>query len=360
MRDGLSRDAIRKKLVFTNHTPEPGGNEKNPRSLLERLGYTCQVPWQQVEENGVVFEEQLDHTRTAFQFAGISNGVSKMHASLLQRELPDTKQGRSWSSISNAQQALFWADALMYRAAGSNDTDAYFSRKRTCKQLLFEEVADQTGKWLDVEVLTLVFAKRFCNYKRAALLLQDLQRLESLLRNNHHPLQIIWAGKPYPVDYSSIAEFDRLVHECKRLPNCAILTGYELKLSRLLKQGADIWLNVPRPGREASGTSGITAAMNGAVNVSMAEGWFAEFVQDGSNGFRITSSNAGLSDVDQDKQDAHLLYDLLEFTVLPMYYHDKERWFQIARNSLLQVRPAFDSDRMVREYYDILYKPCLT
>lgn len=357
IQEGNSYHQIRNKLVFTNHTTEPGGNEKNPRSLLERLGYTLQVPWERLEKEGVVEGDRLDHTLTAFQYAGRSNGVSQMHTNLLQQRMADKKEGRQWYSVTNAQQALYWSDAAMYRAAGNNDADAFRTRKHACKQLLFEEVADQTGKWLDDQVFTLVFAKRFCPYKRATLLLQDPARFEALVTNSRYPIQIIWAGKPYPVDYASIAEFDRLVHECKRLSRCAILTGYELKLSRMLKQGADGWLNVPRPGREASGTSGMTAAMNGAINISLAEGWFKEFVVDGHNAFLIPAAKPGRSEVEQDKEDAQQLYSILESNVLPMYYQQRDEWFQLVRNALLQVRPRFDSDRMLREYYERMYQP---
>ncbi len=358
LKQGVSKTLIRKKLVFTNHTLEPGGNERTPRTLLERMGFTCNVPWERIVSEGVVEGELLDHTRTAFQYAGRSNGVSKMHADLLYKKMPDLREGRPWFSVTNAQQALYWADAPMYRAAATNDPDAFRSRKRACKQQLFELVADQTGKCLDDQVLTLIFAKRFCPYKRASLLLQDLTRLEQILASPKFPLQIIWAGKPYPVDYASIAEFDRLVNECRRLPSCAILTGYELSLSKQLKQGADVWLNVPRPGHEASGTSGITASMNGALNVSVSEGWFPEFAQDRMNGFVIPSQGQHLSEVEQDRLDAQFLYDLLEEEILPLYYTNKDKWFQMVRSSLMQIRPAFDSDRMVRDYFENIYQPC--
>ncbi len=355
MQEGKDLPFIRKKLVFTNHTPEPGGNEKNNKATLERMGYTMQVPWTRIAQEGVVEGDQLDHTLTAFQFAGRSNGVSKMHSVLLQQRMKDIRSGRDWHSITNSQQSLYWADANMYKAVGSNDAAAFYARKSECKKILFEEVADQTGEWLDDQVLTLVFAKRFCSYKRATLLLQDPARLDKLLSNTRYPIQIIWAGEPYPVDYNSVAEFDRLVHLCKQYARCAILTGYELKLSKLLKQGADVWLNVPRMGHEASGTSGMTAAMNGAINLSVSEGWFAEFVQDGQNAFLIPGANSSFSEVDQDLEEANQLYTILENRVLPLYYERKDEWFRLVRNSMLQVRPAFDSDRMLKQYYREMY-----
>jgi starch phosphorylase len=355
MSKGLTLSMIRKRLIFTNHTPEPGGNESNPKDLLERIGYTRQVPWDRICNEGVVMQDRLDHTRTAFQFSGFSNGVSQLHTKWLNKNVGDDRESRKWHAITNAQHAMFWADGSMYRAISINDAEAYITCKQAAKRELFEEVVDQTGKWLEKEILTLVFAKRFCNYKRATLLLHDLSRLERLLTDSRYPIQIIWAGKPYPVDYSSIAEFDRLVHFCKSHPRCCILTGYELKLSKMLKRGADVWLNVPRTGHEASGTSGISASMNGAINLSKGEGWYDEFVDDGVNGFLIEKAAEGSTEVEEDRSESSAMYDILERKILPAYYEDKNQWFQLIKNSMSQIRPRFDSDRMVRQYYDELY-----
>ena len=139
-------------------------------------------------------------------------------------------------------------------------------------------------------MLTFVWARRFAGYKRADLLLHDLERFYRLINNEKYPVQIIWAGKPYPYDYYAIDIFNHLVNVSKPAPNLAVLIGYEMDLSRKTKCGSDVWLNTPRITREASGTSGMTAAMNGSVNVSINDGWIPEFQKNGKNSFSIAIS----------------------------------------------------------------------
>ena len=211
------------------------------------------------------------------------------------------------------------------------------------------------GEILDRNILTIVFAKRFTGYKRADLLLQDPERFDALMKNVNRPVQIIWAGKPYPADYASIGIFDKIVNVCKNYHNCSVLAGYELKLSKLLKNGSDVWLNVPRKGHEASGTSGMSAAMNVAINLSIADGWIPEFARDKSNIFIIPNADTALTDYQQDGIDAANLYDLLENVVVPMYYHHPEEWLSMIKQSMNDIIPYFDSNRMATEYYQQLY-----
>jgi starch phosphorylase len=131
--------------------------------------------------------------------------------------------------------------------------------------------------------------------------------------------------------------------------------GYELKLSKMLKAGADVWLNLPRLRHEASGTSGMTAAMNGAVNLSLPDGWFPEFAKDKINSFVIAPCDISLPDYRQDEADANSLYDLLENEVIPMYYDYPQRWLEIMKNAMKDIVPQFDSDRMAAEYYEKMY-----
>jgi starch phosphorylase len=217
-------------------------------------------------------------------------------------------------------------------------------------------VADQTGKLLDPNVLTIVWARRFAGYKRAELIARDLQRFEELLNNTKHPVQVIWAGKPYPLDNPAISDFNHLVHLSKRYKNVAVCIGYELSLSKRLKQAADIWLNNPRVPREASGTSGMTAAMNGAVNVSTNDGWICEFVNHGHNGFVVpTADYHNMSVHEQDQYDLDYLYKILNEEVLPIYYDEPDTWRQIVKNGMQDVRYQFESNRMADEYYKLLY-----
>jgi starch phosphorylase len=200
-----------------------------------------------------------------------------------------------------------------------------------------------------------VFAKRFAGYKRADLFFHDMDRFHKLVTNKERPVQIIWAGKPYPMDYSAIGIFDKIVEICKTYNNCSILVGYEIALSKALKKGADIWLNVPRLTHEASGTSGMAAAMNGAVNVGLPDGWFPEFAKDKINSFVIPSCDISLSIDVQDDTDAASLYHLLETEVLPMYYDYPNRWIEIIKNGLKDINPLFSSNRMAKEYYEKMY-----
>jgi starch phosphorylase len=199
--------------------------------------------------------------------------------------------------------------------------------------------------------------RRFAGYKRAELLTRDHKRFEALLNNPKYPVQIIWAGKPYPLDFPAITDFNHLVSLSKQYKNVAVCTGYELALSKRLKQAADVWLNNPRVPREASGTSGMTAAMNGAVNLSTNDGWICEFVNNGNNGFVVPPVDyMNMHVEEQDKYDLNKLYEILENEILPLYYNNFDTWRHIVKNGMRDVQFAFDSNRMVEEYYEILYK----
>lgn len=346
---------VRKRFVFTNHTPEAGGNQKSDFLLLDKLGFFLDIPLNEVKtivqaENGV-----LDHTLTALLLAGISNGVSSKHLQSLRSTWQGYQDICPIISITNAQNFSFWHNQDLYRAMSDNNDNALLTKKFELKRLLFEEVADQNGEIYDEKVLTIVFAKRFGGYKRPELLLNNMDRFQQLVTNTERPIQIVWAGKPHPTDYAAIASFDKVVNICKTYPNCSILVGYEIRLSKLLKQGADIWLNVPRITHEASGTSGMSAAMNGAVNVSIPDGWFPEFARDTINSFIIPSADPLLPDHRQDEVDATALYDLLEKSVVPMYYDNPSKWLSIVKNGMKDIVPQFDSNRMAIEYYEKLY-----
>ncbi|MGZ8541371.1 MAG: alpha-glucan family phosphorylase, partial [Chitinophagaceae bacterium] len=349
-----SVDEVRKRLVFTNHTPEPGGNEKTHLALLEKLGFFCDIPLEEVKNITHIHNDMLDHTLTALRLSGMANGVSELH----QQNLCKWQEYESTCpvvSITNAQNFSYWHDPQLYKALYENNDDAMIKRKLEAKKLLFEEVADQNGEMYNEKILTIVFAKRFGGYKRPELLLHNMDRFQRLITNPEKPVQIIWAGKPYPMDYTAIAIFDKIVNLCKTYENCSILVGYEMKLSKMLKLGADVWLNTPRITHEASGTSGMSAAMNGAVNVSMPDGWFPEFANDKINGFIIPAPDPTMPIHQQDEADANSLYDLLEKDVIPMYYENPAGWLSLIKNGMNNIIPRFDSDRMAKEYYEQLY-----
>jgi len=346
---------VKKRMVFTNHTPEGGGNEKSNVSFLEKLGFFVGLEIDEVKRIAHIDGIEMDHTITALRMSSKANAVSKMHLKNSLSVWEKYNTDCNLLSITNAQSFTFWADKFMYKCLNKGDDTKLVQRKKEGKKQLFEEIADQSGEMYDENVITIVFAKRFGGYKRPELLLHNLERFERLVSNKKYPVQIVWAGKPYPMDFTSIAVFDKIVNICKTYPNCSILVGYEMKLSKLLKLGADVWLNTPRITHEASGTSGMSAAMNGAVNLSIPDGWFPEFVKDGINGFSIPAANPSLPDHELDEADANSLYDILEKIVIPMYYDNQAGWLDIVKNGMKDIIPQFDSIRLAKEYYEKLY-----
>ncbi len=354
---GNNKQAVKDRLVFTTHTPEEAGNEKHDIDLCDKMGYFCGLPLEDVRQLTGMDSDQFDHSLVALRFAKIANGVSQLHGEVSRRMWSKYEGICEIKSITNAQNWHYWADKQLYNFIEEHNINAFIDRKRYLKKRAFEIVADQTGKIMDPDVLTIVWARRFAGYKRAELITRDEARFKALLSNKKYPVQIIWAGRPYPVDYPAISEFNHLVNLSKQYDNVAVCTGYELTLSKRLKQASDIWLNNPRVPREASGTSGMTAAMNGAVNLSTNDGWICEFINHGNNGFLVPPVDyAAMTTPEQDQYDLDKIYDILENQVLPMYYENAGVWRQIMKNGMRDVRWQFDSNRMAKEYYEIMYK----
>jgi starch phosphorylase len=346
---------LRKHMVFTTHTPVASGNEIHDVQLLTSMSYFNGIAHDKIGDYTILHDQSFNQTLNALHLAGIANGVSKMHGEVARKMWDGAGDICDIGAVTNAQNAKYWQDSRLAAAEEAGDMTRLLNRKKVLKEHLFEVVADQCGKHFNPDTLTIVWARRFAEYKRADLLTKDMERFEQLVKNTDHPVQVIWAGKPYPGDHGAIDVFNRLVHLSKDYANCAVLTGYELKLSALLKGGADIWLNTPRITREASGTSGMTAAMNGAINFSTADGWIPEFATHGVNSFIIPPVNAELPNHQQDWLDLNSMYRILEKEIIPMYYNDRDRWNAMMRKSMKDILPYFDSDRMADEYYRTLY-----
>ena len=352
-----SVDEVKKRMVFTTHTPEEAGNEKHDIFLCEKMSYFCGIPLDKVRALTGMEGDQFNHSLAALRFARIANGVSQLHGEVSRKMWGKYSGICDIKAITNAQNWTYWADKQLYHFMNDNNDAGFDDRKTFLKKRAFDVVADQTGKLFNPNVFTIVWARRFAGYKRAELITRDLERFEALLSSKKYPVQIIWAGKPYPVDYPAISDFNNLVHLSKRYNNVAVCTGYELALSKRLKQASDLWLNNPRVPREASGTSGMTAAMNGSVNCSTNDGWICEFIHHGNNGFVVPPIDyENISVHEQDEYDLNQLYEILENQVLPLYYDNHDTWRQIMKNGMRDVRIQFDSNRMAQEYYEIMYK----
>jgi starch phosphorylase len=352
-----SLEAVRSRVVFTTHTPEMAGNESHSFALLKDMSFFYHLQEHEVKYILGMDGVDFNYTLAALKFARKANGVSQLHGEVARGMWSSNPGVCEITAITNAQNKNYWKDLELDEAITGGDDSRIISRKKEMKKLLFKEVADQCGKIFDENVLTIVWARRFAGYKRADMMMQDWDRFIKMISNTDFPVQVIWAGKPYPKDFEAIGLFNHIINRARPLKNCAVLTGYELELSALLKKGSDVWLNNPRMYREASGTSGMAAAMNGSINFSIPDGWVPEFAKHLENSFMFHPAADHHPVDEKDQLENVALMDTLEKVVLPMYYQDHTTWLKILKQAAADVVPAFESGRMADEYYQILYKP---
>jgi len=350
-----SLEEVKKRVVFTTHTPEMAGNESHNFGLLKEMSFFYHMQEHEAKSLLGMDGDDFNYTVAALKFSRKANGVSKLHGEVARKMWSGYQGICEITSITNAQNKTYWKDDRLEDAITSNNDGAIVNRKKEMKRLLFKTVADQCGKLFNENTLTIVWARRFAGYKRADLVMYNWERFLNLVNNAQFPVQIIWAGKPYPEDIESIGLFNHIMASVKPFANCGVLTGYELGLSALLKKGADVWLNNPRMYHEASGTSGMTAAMNGAINVSLPDGWVPEFAKDKKNCFVIQPAGDQLPAEEKDMQENRNLMDILENTVLPMYYNDDTQWLNILKKAAADIVPAFEAGRLADEYYEKMY-----
>ncbi|WP_162052517.1 alpha-glucan family phosphorylase [Pontibacter pamirensis] len=349
------KEEVRRRMVFTTHTPEKAGNEEHDIQMLHNMSFFNGITLEEARDLTGTTGHMFNHTLVALRLSKVSNGVSQLHGEVARDMWYGNEGVCEIKSITNAQNVPFWMDKQLWEAQERNKDMTMQQRKKEMKRKLFDVVADQTGKIFKPDVLTIVWARRFAAYKRADLLVRDMERFLRLVNKSDMPVQVIWAGKPYPFDLNAVNTFNKLVYISQKQDNVAVLTGYELGLSRKLKHGADVWLNTPRRPREASGTSGMSAAMNGAVNFSVQDGWLPEFSRHGENSFVLPIVDTSLPDDLQDEEDYNNMMRILEQQVIPTYYRDRERWLRIVKQSMRDVIPAFSSDRMAHQYYELMY-----
>ena len=223
-----------------------------------------------------------------------------------------------------------------------------------------------SGILINPYALTIGFARRFATYKRANLIISDIDRLLTIVNRPNMPVQIIFAGKAHPADEPGkkiIQEVYRQVKRAEMGGRLVFLEDYDINLARYLVQGVDVWLNTPRRPMEASGTSGMKAAINGALNFSVLDGWWRE-VYNGENGWAIGEDVTGDNSPEQDKKDADQLYNVLENEIIPLFYNRNPKeisraWIGRMKSSLKTIIPQFSTRRMVKEYVERLYDPAL-
>jgi glycogen phosphorylase len=379
-------ERLRASTVFTTHTPVPAGNEvfdpelvrRNLEGIVERCGLT----WDEFSALGRVKpdEKRFGLTPFALRTSRYANGVSQLHGAVSREmwqglwadrrvdQVPITSitngvHQRTWISP-ELEQLLGDTDPQFESAREVSDADLWAAR-RSAKERLLGFVADTRGvRELDPDVLTVGFARRFATYKRASLLLSRPERLAKLLSDAERPIQLLVAGKAHPADEDGkdvIRQVVDFAREAAASGRVVFLEDYEMTLARRLVQGVDVWLNTPRRPLEASGTSGMKAALNGVLNCSILDGWWAEAYSP-AYGFAIGDHAVEATDAEQDEADAESLYAVLEEQVLPAYYERDEaglprRWIALMRESIAELGPRFGTARMVAEYVEQLYLP---
>ena len=412
--DGLSfaeaLQVVRAGTVFTTHTPVPAGIDRFDSALVQQYFSTDLLPGVAVDDVLALGAENYSGgTENTFNMAVMglrlgqrANGVSQLHG-----EVSRGMFGALWpgfdtdevpiTSVTNGVHAPTWTDsslvALATERLGTADTtladwnsqevtdlDLWNVRNGMRAQLVGDARARVTAAWgdqnpgtgaptwfsqlLDPAVLTIGFARRVPTYKRLTLMLHDPDRLRSILLSKEHPVQIVIAGKSHPADDEGKRLIQKLV-EFSQEPDVrrriVFLPNYDIAMAQLLYPGTDVWLNNPLRPLEACGTSGMKAAINGSLNLSILDGWWAEFY-DEENGWAIPSADSAGDSAERDKLEADSMYDLIEHQIAPRFYDRGDdgvptRWVESIRHTLSTLSFELSADRMVREYVERLYLP---
>lgn len=407
-------DVVRKNIAFTTHTPVPAGNETFDKELVRLyLGSWAVQLGTSVEELLALGRISPEDDKEPFNLTALSlrsssfhNGVSKKHGEVsraMWRPLFPEKEQAPITSITNGVHVDTWVglelrdmllrtlgpdweqaahdqaswDRLLDAIADEELWAAHVAQKRrlirksreVLRRMLARHGASprelaSVNNLLDPRALTIGFARRFATYKRAGLLFHDLGRLRRLVTDADRPLQIIFAGKAHPADLAGqdlITQIFRLSGADPFRGKVVFLEDYDLQIGRLMVQGVDVWLNNPRRPLEASGTSGQKAAANGALNLSVLDGWWVEGYSP-QTGWTIGREEAMDDQQAQDAEDAYSLYDTLEQDVIPRFYDRDEsqmppRWIAMMKASIHRLLPVFSGSRMVREYTEQAYVP---
>ena len=401
-------ESSRQNSVFTTHTPVPAGNEIFDRDLAERyLTPWCEsrgLPVDKVLNLGDTGDGAFNLTALALRTSATANGVSALHGDVsggMWNQLLANENRGPVTSVTNGVHAATWIgpevhellrdefgefegdvsslpfDAALNAISDEQLWEAHQMQKVRLVEVARERLRDQLARHgrspeelrdidrlLDPEVLLIGFARRFATYKRADLLLRDMEQLKSIVRSADRPVQFLFAGKAHPADRPG-QELIRRIWNATRDPELdgklVFLENYDMRVGRYMVQGVDVWLNNPRRPLEASGTSGMKAAMNGGLNVSVYDGWWCEGY-DASHGWTIGPHEKQGDDGHEDHLDAVDLYRVLSEEVVPCYY-DRDgggiprAWIQRMRLAISTLSPKFAAARMVRDYSDGYYVP---
>ena len=370
-RQGMSKvtreiqTAVKPMGVFTTHTPVPAGHDQFPLALVREVisGYEGVFTERAAE---FCLDNILNMTYLALDNSHYVNGVAKKHGEISRQMFAQYKI----DSITNGVHAGYWAappiralfdrhitawreDNASLRYALGIPRQELWAAHQTCKQDLIRLVNERAGAGMFSNMFTLGFARRATTYKRADLLLHDVPRL--LAVNAHAgPLQIIYAGKAHPRDGGGKDLIRRIFEQIAALKgklNIVYLEEYDMALAKKLVAGVDVWLNTPQPPLEASGTSGMKAAINGVPQLSILDGWWVEGCIEGVTGWAIGEDNGAAPEANDERAfDAQSLYNKLETVVLPLFYREQDRFIDVMRNAIALNGSFFNTERMVDQY----------
>ena len=355
---------VRKKCVFTTHTPVPAGHDRfSTEQTIRILGGDRAA---RLERLGCFRDGMLNMTLLALRFSRYANGVAMQHGKVSREMFPEF----AIDSITNGVHAPTWIcepvqqlldehipswrrDHIYLRNTIDVPETEIVSAHARAKEALLAEVATRTGLVLNPKVLTLGFARRVATYKRATLLFNDPERLVKIA-TEAGGLQIIYAGKAHPQDEPGKDFIHQVFEVAAKLSSDVLrivyLENYDWELGAMLTAGVDVWVNTPRRPYEASGTSGMKAAMNGVPSLSILDGWWIEGCIEGFTGWAI-------EDGADDHAEAESLYHKLETAVVPLYLQAPEQWARLMRNTMSFNGSYFNTNRMVRQYTSNAYYP---
>ena len=378
----VAMSKVRPGLVFTTHTPVPAGIDCFNHDLvipyLEPWAGRWGVPVEEIWALGVDDDGRFNMAALALRLSSHANGVSKLHGEVSRGMFAGTGIGDEITSITNGVHARTWVgselQATFDRVLGTTwaegdpdawdqvsaiDDDHLEGIRSAASRRLADIVSVSTGRDLDPSALIIGFARRFAPYKRATLLLHEIERLKELLTDDDRPVHFVFAGKAHPQDdhgKALVAEVISFASSAEANNRFTFIPGYDMKVARALVEGCDIWLNNPIRPREASGTSGEKAALNGVLNCSILDGWWAE-MYDGANGWAIATSD----DDDPELRDAAEAAALIEIlgSILEMYHDDRPAFNGRIRHAWRTLGPRVTAARMLRDYMTDIYGPAL-
>jgi len=340
--------ATEREVVFTTHTPVGAGNEVWDHELLRHMEAYNGLTYHQMRELG---EDPFNMTIAALRLSGLANAVSKLHGQTAREMWGNVYETAPIISVTNGVHTPTWQDTDIRKAFEEGD-DLWIPHTK-CKNELIDFIRHHTDANLNSDTLTIGFARRAAPYKRSELIFRDLEVIDPLLQQGK--VQLIFSGKAHPNDNFGKEIIQKLVQmDWKYKDSVVFLENYNLEIARLMVTGCDVWLNNPKRPLEASGTSGMKAAVNGVLNVSVVDGWVAEGPQHGVSGWLLCSICHMHKD-DEDTRDLRKLYQVLLTEVIPTYYDDKPKWIKMMRASIDMSHYQFSTHRMLREYYDVMY-----